>query len=508
MLVQMVDITKVYENGVKANDSVCFNLEKGQIHAIAGENGAGKSTVMKILYGLEKPSGGKIFIRGKETVINSPLDAVREKIGYVHQHFMLVNELTVYENIFLGFEKTVAGFLKKSDMINETRKLCRLYKMELDPNKKSGALSVGEAQKVEIIKALSRGAEILILDEPTAVLTPQECEELFIQLKGLAADGKSIVIITHKLKEIKRLCDKVTIMQKGKSRGEHNVADISESDISRLMVGSDVQLVVTKSLNEIGEEIASFQNVSISRVNGSKALDNINFTVREGEIVCLAGVEGNGQREVIATLTGFNKVYEGQVKIQGEDIKKKSISKIRDLAVCHIPEDRMTTGANTNASIYDNIISTSVIKESRFGFIKSKSLKKKAEGLMSEFDIRAESMRQSIGMLSGGNMQKVILARELSSSPKFIIADQPTRGVDVGAIEFIHKRLVEMRDKGCGILLVSADLTEVQSLSDRILVFHNGQITAHIRGNMVSEELLGRYMLGVERQSAAEIGGI
>ncbi|MDR3318810.1 MAG: ABC transporter ATP-binding protein [Clostridiales bacterium] len=498
-LIRMTNITKVYGSGTVANESVNISLEQGEIHAIAGENGAGKSTVMKILYGIEKADTGEIFFNGAPVKISSPLEASALGIGMVHQHFMLVNELSVYENVFLGFEDTKLGFLKKEQMKSKTAELCKKYNMLLDVDKKGGALSVGEAQKVEIIKALARGARLLILDEPTAVLTPQETDVLFGQLESLRDDGCTIVIITHKLKEIKRLCARVTVMRKGRVIGTYPVDGLSESDISALMVGGEVELKVKKAKSAPGEVVLNVSGLNIVK-DGKYRVRDVSFGISAGEIVCIAGVEGNGQLEAVRAVTGLDGDYGGKIEICGADIRKLSIKKIRALGLSHIPQDRMTTGVNSQSSIYNNLIAVSAFDSARAGFVRDRKLKEDVRRQMANYDIRAEGIGQRIGMLSGGNIQKAVIARELDSGPKLLVADQPTRGVDVGAIEFIHKKLVALRDGGCAVLLVSSDLAEVFNLADRILVFCEGELTAHITDPAsVSEEQLGRYMLGVER---------
>lgn len=497
---ELKDITKIYGNGVVANNHVNFSLRQGEIHAIAGENGAGKSTVMKILYGLEKKDSGEILINGKPVTIKSPQDSAKYGIGMVHQHFMLVKELSVCDNIFLGMEHTKWGFLRKSDMCEEVLHLSEKYDMPLNPHALCGTLPVGLAQKVEILKVLARGAKILILDEPTAVLTPQETKQLFVQLELLKGDNCSIIIITHKLKEIKEICDRVTIMRGGRDYGVYNVADVTESDISRLMIGKDLNLSLHKKVAKPGDKVLSVKNLIIKKDNGKIAVKGIDFYVRAGEILCFAGVEGNGQSETVQAITGLQKYASGEITLLGEAVIKKSIKEIRDLGLAYIPEDRMKTGLNEHASIYDNLISAVVAKESKYGFLPIKRLKKWAKEQASDYNIKADSITTPIGALSGGNMQKVVVAREIETNPKLLVCDQPTRGIDVGAIDFIHREIVKLRDEGVAILLISADLSEVFHLADRILVFHDGEITAHITDvEHTSEEQLGKYMLGLEK---------
>ncbi len=503
-LLEMKHITKIYDSGVCANDDVSFSLEEGEIHAVAGENGAGKSTLMKILCGAEKPSSGEILLRGQKVSLHSPRDAQAAGIGMVWQHFMLVNEFPVYRNIYLGSEpKNRFGFLRDRQMIAEARELAKKYNMSVDVLAKCGELTVGQAQKVEILKVLSKGTKILILDEPTAVLTPQETDELFHQLLLLKEDGCSVVIITHKLNEIKRICDRVTVLRAGKSVGVYRVADVTEEEISSLMVGSAVSLQTEKTPSSPEGVAAEVNDLIVFGAGGKNVVNGVSFRVRYGEIVCLAGVEGNGQRETAETLCGLNRRYLGEVRVCGEDIGKRSVRRIRDLGVANIPEDRIRTGCDVGASIYDNLIALDYERENRFGFLKARAMKQKCRERMEKYSIKG-TLSQKLGLLSGGNMQKVVVARELECEPSLVIADQPTRGIDVGAISFIHKKLVEMRDAGCAVLLVSADLNEVYDLADRILVFHEGEITAEIEDvKHTSEEQLGRYMLGVERMVIA-----
>lgn len=504
-LLEMKKITKVYDNGVLANEDVDFSLNEGEIHAIAGENGAGKSTLMKILCGAEKPTSGEIFFRGEKVAFSSPRDAQEVGIGMVWQHFMLVNEFPAYKNIYLGNEKyNKLGFLRDKEMIAAAKELAEKYCMPIDVTARCADLNVGQAQKVEILKVLARGAKVLILDEPTAVLTPQETDELFRQLISLKEDGCSVVIITHKLKEIKRICDRVSILRAGKSMGVHQVSDVSEEEISRLMVGAAVSAKTEKRPAEPGEVAAEVKDLVVPGKGGRNAVDGVSFRIRYGEIVCLAGVEGNGQRETVETLCGLNRRYEGVVCIGGRDIRGTSVKKIRDLGVAHIPEDRIRTGCDVNASIYDNLIALDYDKQSRLGFLRERSLKRRSRTQIEKYSVKG-TLPEKMTFLSGGNMQKVVVARELESDPVFVVADQPTRGIDVGAIAFIHRKLVEMRDAGCAVLLVSADLGEVYDLADRILVFHDGQITASITDVAhTDEEQLGRYMLGVERMEPAD----
>lgn len=500
----MRGITKRYPNGILANENVDFSLNPGEIHAIAGENGAGKSTLMKILFGAERPDEGEIVLKDQSVRISSPAVATSLGIGMVYQHFMLVDELPVWQNVFLGIEKKKGLLLDRDAMVRATEQLCADFDMPMDVHALCGSLPVGVRQKVEILKVLARGAEIIILDEPTAVLTPQETQELFHQLRLLKANGHTMIIITHKLKEIRELCDRVTIMRGGKTVGVHQVADVTEEKISELMVGTAVRLKVDKKPAVPGQTVAEFSHVTLPGPGGKPLLKDVSFQLHEGEILCLAGVEGNGQQQVVDCLTGAETAWNGDIRLLDDQVCGKSIRDIRKTGLCHIPEDRMTTGTDQKADLYDNMIALSFDSESRFGLVRRKKLMVRTEEQLKEYLVKGTA-RQNIGMLSGGNMQKVVIARELSSGSKVIVADQPTRGVDVGAIAFIHERLVKMRDEGCAVLLVSADLGEVLSLSDRILVFRNGEIAAEVTDvPSADEQMLGRYMLGVAEGEAAQ----
>lgn len=500
----MVGITKVYPNGVVANDSASLSINKGEIHAVAGENGAGKSTIMKILYGAER-ADGEIFIGGRKVEITSPKVANSLGIGMVYQHFMLVNQFPAYQNIFFGIEKTNRfGVLKKKDMLEKAKDLCDTYDMQIDLNEPCGDMSVSNAQKVEILKVLARGANILILDEPTAVLTPQETEQLFRQLRLLKENGYTVIIITHKLKEIKELCDRITIMRAGKTIGTYNVADITEAEISRLMVGREVAADAPKKECRAGDVVLEVKNLSIKSKGEKLAVSGVSFSAKRGEILCMAGVEGNGQQEVVSAITGLLASYSGDIVINGSNIKKQSIKKIRKLGLVHIPEDRLKTGCDVKSSIRDNMISLDYDRNSVFGFLKYKKLNERSLEQMKAYEVKG-GLHHKMSMLSGGNMQKVIVARELENDPVLVIADQPTRGVDIGAIEAIHKKLLEIRDEGKAVVLISADLSEVFKLSDRIIVFHEGKITADINDvSAVDEIKLGRYMLGLETMEASK----
>ncbi|MFE4713363.1 ABC transporter ATP-binding protein [Paenibacillus sp. NPDC056722] len=510
-LLEMRGITKVYPNGVVANKDVHFSLRAGEIHAIAGENGAGKSTLMKIIFGMEEPSEGEIFIKGEKVRLQSPQDAIDRGIGMVHQHFMLVPSFTVAENMVLGMEPRRGVGINYAEAVRMTEETARKYNLAVNPKAKVEDLTVGMKQKVEILKALLRGAKILILDEPTAVLTPQETEELFRELTQLKEQGHTIVFISHKLKEVKAICDRITIMRSGRSEGVFQTADVTEQEISRLMVGRDVVLKYDKETAPDGGPVLTVEQLNVNDQQGKTLLTDINFAVHGGQIVGIAGVEGNGQTQLVEALTGglTGVSSSGAVKVKGKDILNSSLLDIRQQGVAYIPEDRMRQGAAGEASISDNLISTRYrSKEMNRGpFLNGSKIAALAASLVEEFKVRCSGPAQQIGMLSGGNMQKVVVARECSTGPDLLIAEQPTRGVDIGAAQFIHKKLLELRQAGSAVLLVSADLNEILEISDVLLVMYEGQIVASFeKPSAVSEEELGLYMLGIKRQNERQTG--
>ncbi len=510
-MLRMEKITKVYPNGIVANNEVDFSIRKGEIHALVGENGAGKSTLMRILFGLEESQKGRILLNGTEIKNESPHIAIANGIGMVHQHFMLVPSLTVAENMILGVEPKKGLRIDLQKAIKDTRALAEKYNLAVDPLAKVQFLSVGIKQKVEILKALYRGAEILILDEPTAVLTPQETKELFSELKLLKKQGNTIIFISHKLHEVKELCDRVTIMRNGRIKGTFNTADVTPTDISRLMVGRDVILEVEKDAAKPKEIVLSVTNLVMANDLGQRAVKGVSFQVRKGEILGIAGVEGNGQRELVKGVTGLERIAHGEVTILGESINRKAIKEIRNLGTCHIPEDRMTYGVAKEMTIEQNVLADKYDSQDYTGRIltKPKAIRDLSQKLVEEYQIKCSSPLQEVGMLSGGNIQKVVVAREFSTNPQLIIADQPTRGIDVGSTEFIRNRLVELRDEDSAVMLVSADLNEVLELSDSLIVMYEGEITAFFEdASKVSEEELGLYMLGIKHQTPEEIGGI
>lgn len=508
-ILKMDKITKIYPGGVVANYQVDFSLKEAEIHALVGENGAGKSTLMKILFGMQKQTEGKIHLRGKEIEMSSSQDALELGIGMVHQHFMLVPSLTVAENIVLGHEIKKGIFLDKARAIEATKELSEKYNLPINPKSKVQDISVSQKQKVEILKALYRGAKILILDEPTAVLTPQEIEELFEQLMLLKKSGHTIIFISHKLHEIKKLCDRLTIMRDGLSVGVHNVNEVSEDDISRLMVGRDVKLEIDKAKSQPKEVLLKVDEVNYINDFGKAVVKNVSFSVRKGEIVGIAGVEGNGQSEIIEIITGLKKATKGKVLVHGKEINNLRVRDIRELGMAHIPEDRMHTGIAPNMSVEENFISekyrSEELSKNRY-LLDNKKISDLAKRLIKKFNVKTDSEKTAVKGLSGGNIQKVVVGREFSSDTDLLIVNQPTRGIDVGAIEFIRKMIVKMRDEGNAILLVSADLNEVMTLSDSLIVMNSGEIVGYFPdATDVTEKELGLFMLGVNKQSEAEI---
>ncbi|MGL5972689.1 MAG: ABC transporter ATP-binding protein [Oscillospiraceae bacterium] len=503
----MDNITKIYPNGFVANKDVTLSVNKGEIHALLGENGAGKTTLMKVLFGIEKPEQGKIYIRGEEVNINNSLEAIDLGVGMVHQHFMLLPSLTVAENIVLGMEPKKGMFLDLKKAVEITKEVSKKYNLIVDPKEKVSNLPVGLKQKVEILKALVRGAKVLILDEPTAVLTPQETQELFVELKNLKEKGYTIIFISHKLNEIKEICDRITVLRHGKTVAVEEVKNVTEQDISRLMVGRDVVLTIDKDIATPKEKVLDVKNLIVKGENKNK-INDISFSIRSGEILGIAGVEGNGQRELSEIISGLMRFNYGEITVNGINIKGKKIKEIRELGVSHVSEDRMTYGCSANSSIKDNIISERYYKKdyNKGILLDSKKINEESDSLIKDFLIKCDDRDQEVRMLSGGNIQKVVVAREFSGKPKLVISNQPTRGIDVGATSFIREKLVELRDKGSAVLLISADLNEVFELCDSLIVMYEGEISAYIEDTKSIDEMqLGEYMLGVKKQTKEEI---
>jgi simple sugar transport system ATP-binding protein len=505
----MEHIVKVYPNGVMANKDITLCVKKGEIHALSGENGAGKSTLMKILFGEEQATHGDIYVNGKKVNITSPTAAIQLGIGMVHQHFMLVDSLSAMENMILGIEPLKGIMIDQKQAGKMVLDVSKKYNLQINPKIKVRDLTVGQKQKVEILKALLRGAKILILDEPTAVLTPQETKELFCELKNLKDAGYTIIFISHKLGEVRDLCDRITIIRRGETMGVYSLSEVTENDISRLMVGRDVILNIEKSPAKSSEAALQVRDLVILNEDGRPAVNHISFTAKKGEILGVAGVEGNGQNQLVQALTGFCHYQGGEIEVFGRSIARLSIPQLRKLKISHIPEDRMTMGLAPALSITENMLADKIDYpqfSTMAGFLKQGAIRTYSEGMIQEYGILAKSPDVTITSLSGGNIQKVVLARELSSQPEIIVADQPTRGVDVGATEFIRKTLLAMRDAGRTVFLVTSDLNEVLGLSDRLLVLFEGKIAAYFsKTKNVTEEELGRYMLGIDKQTQDEV---
>lgn len=502
-VIELKGITKKFP-GVLANDSVNFELEKGEIHALLGENGAGKTTLMKCLYGLYQPDSGDIIINGQKVNVTSPNVAIEHGIGMVHQHFMLVPPFTVAENIVLGSEPKRNGMLDREKAIKDVSNLSEQYGLNVDPEAKVQDISVGMQQRVEILKALYRGADILILDEPTAVLTPQEVKELITIMENLTNEGKSIIFITHKLKEVKAISDRVTVIRRGKVVDTVPTESATTNDLARMMVGRDVVLRVEKKPASPGEVILEAKNLYAKNNRDLMALNGASFNVRRGEILGIAGVAGNGQDELTEVLTGLRKLEDGEIIFKGKEINDYSTREIIEAGVSYIPEDRHGRGLVLEFSLYENLILGNHYQPpyARGINMNFKKIRKEVRRLIKEFDVRTPNEDVLAKSLSGGNQQKVIIAREFDREPDLLIAAQPTRGVDVGAIEFIHKRIIEQRDQGKAVLLISMELDEILSLSDRIAVIYEGEIVDIMDREDATEEKLGLLMAGAVSKKA------
>jgi len=505
-VIEMLHITKVFP-GIKANDDITLQLRRGEIHALLGENGAGKSTLMSVLFGLYQPEEGIIKKDGKEVRINDPNDATALHIGMVHQHFKLIDVFTVLDNIILGAEDTKMGFLQKKEARKKVQALSEKYGLHVDLDAKVEDITVGMQQRVEILKMLYRDNEVLIFDEPTAVLTPQEIDELMAIMKGFAKEGKSILFISHKLNEIMEVSDRVTVLRKGRYVGTVDTKDTSKQELSNMMVGRPVQLEVEKTEAKPGDTVLKVENLCVpSPIHKKNAVNNVSFEARAGEILCIAGIDGNGQTELVYGLTGLEKPSSGSITLCGQDISHASIRK-RGENMSHIPEDRHKHGLVLDFSLEQNMVLQS-FEEPRFqnhGFIKNDEVRSYAEGLIEQYDVRSGQGPVTMARsMSGGNQQKAIIARELDRDKPLIVAVQPTRGLDVGAIEYIHSELVKHRDAGKAVLLISLELEEVMSLSDRILVLYEGEIVGEFDPKKVSVQELGLYMAGAKRQGTEE----
>lgn len=496
-VIEMRDITKVFGEFV-ANDKINLNLRKGEIHALLGENGAGKSTLMNMLAGLLEPTSGEIAVNGQVVNLDSPSKAASLGIGMVHQHFMLVEAFTVAENIILGSELTKNGMLDIAGASKEIKALSERYGLAVDPSAKVADISVGAQQRVEILKTLYRGADILIFDEPTAVLTPSEIDELMAIMKNLVKEGKSIILITHKLDEIRAVSDRVTVIRRGKSIETVEIAGATNADLAEMMVGRSVSFKTEKQASQPKEVILSIKDLVVNENRGVPAVKNLSLDVRAGEIVGIAGIDGNGQSELIQAITGLRKVESGSIELKGDSIVGLHPRQITELSVGHVPEDRHRDGLILEMMISENIALQTYYKEphSKNGILNYSNITSYAKKLMEEFDVRAASELVPAAALSGGNQQKAIIAREIDRDPDLLIVSQPTRGLDVGAIEYIHKRLIEERDNGKAVLVVSFELDEILNVSDRIAVIHDGKIQGIVSPETTNKQELGVLMAG------------
>ena len=503
-IIEMLNIRKEFP-GIVANDDITLQLRRGEIHALLGENGAGKSTLMSVLFGLYQPEAGVIKKNGEVVKINNPNDATALNIGMVHQHFKLVDVFTVLENIILGAEDTKLGFLQKKAARKKVQALSEKYKLHVDLDAKIEDISVGMQQRTEILKMLYRDNEILIFDEPTAVLTPQEIDELMEIMRGFAAEGKSILFITHKLNEIMAVADRCSVLRKGKYIGTVDIKDTTKQELSNMMVGRPVQLQVEKDDAKPGDVVLNVQGLTVpSKLHKNNAVKDVSFQVRGGEIVCIAGIDGNGQTELVYGLTGLEKASKGKITLCGQDISKCSIHKRNAAGISHIPEDRHKHGLVLDDSLENNIVLQRFNEKAfqKFGFINRSAVRQYAERIIGQYDVRSGQGPVTLARsMSGGNQQKAIIGREVDRENPLLIAVQPTRGLDVGAIEYIHSQLVAQRDAGRAILLVSLELDEVMNLSDRILVMYEGEIVGELDPKTTTVQELGLYMAGAKRNT-------
>lgn len=502
-VIEMRNITKEFGT-FKANDSINLTVRKGEIHALLGENGAGKSTLMNILSGLLEPTSGDIYMNGSKVSISSPTAANRLGIGMVHQHFMLVDAFTVTENIILGSEPTNAGVLNQKKAVAEIERVSKQYGLSVDPHAYIRDISVGAQQRVEILKTLYRGADVLIFDEPTAVLTPQEIDELMEIMRGLVAEGKSIILITHKLDEIKKVADRCTVIRRGQSIDTVDVKDVSSQQLADMMVGRSVSFKTDKKPANPKEVVLSIEDLVVKESRGLEAVKHLSLDVRAGEVVGIAGIDGNGQTELIQALTGLRKVESGSVTLNGDSITNMKPRKITEAGVGHVPEDRHKYGLILEMTLAENIALQTYYKEplSNKGVLNYGEINEYAKRLIEEYDVRTVNELVPAKALSGGNQQKAIIAREIDRDPDLLIVSQPTRGLDVGAIEYIHKRLIEQRDKDKAVLVVSFELDEILNVSDRIAVIHGGEIVGIVDPKETTENELGLLMAGYSLEQA------
>jgi simple sugar transport system ATP-binding protein len=506
-VLELKNITKRFP-GVLANDHINLTLEEGEIHALLGENGAGKTTLMNILYGLYEPDEGEVYVRGKELEVDEPKDAIAAGVGMVHQHFMLIPVFTVTENVMLGDETLKAGdFLDRAASASRIREISESYHLDVDPDAYVRDLPVGVQQRVEIIKLLYREADILIFDEPTAVLTPQEADELFKIMRSLVEQGKSIIFITHKLREVLDVADRITVLRGGKVVGSTTPAEADKRKLAEMMVGRDVQLTLEKSDAQIGDPVLQVEELEVMDDRGHLVVDKVSFDVRAGEILGIAGVQGNGQTELVEVLTGMRKSISGSVKILGEEATGATPRQVTEMGTAHVPEDRQRDGLVLTFTVADNLVLNTYYQEpfTKGVIMQDAVIRDEAEKLIEQFDIRTPSAFTTAGSLSGGNQQKVIVAREFSRPIRLLVASQPTRGLDVGSIEYIHGRILEKRDGGAAVLLVSPELDEIMQLSDRIAVMSRGKIIDIVDADKTSKEEVGLLMMGVTSDESEEV---
>ena len=506
-LVEFRDICKVYPNGTVANDGVSFRLRTGEIHAIVGENGAGKSTVMKLLYGLERPSSGTLLIEGRPVEFRHPRDAIAQGIGLVAQQLSLVPTFTAAENIVLGREPRRGALFDRSRAVAECRALARRFGLEIDPEARVAHLSLGLRQRIEVLKTLYRGARLLLLDEPTAVLTPRECDALFCQLRHLVACGVTVAIVTHRLSEVMALADRVTVLRGGRVTGAAPIVEVDERRIAEMMIGPSAPPLARRNASPGSTAERSVPMVEVQRLSyvdpqGRARLRDVSFRIGAGEILGIAGVEGNGQNSLARILSGVEAPSAGSASLDGRCFTGRGVRHAGRLGVAAISEDRQLDGAAGGLSIAENLIATDYFRrpQSRFGLLRPAAITSRTRQMIQRFGVRASGPNARIGDLSGGNVQKVILARALADTPRLLIASQPTRGVDLGAAQFLHAELLALRERGAAILLISADLEEILALSDRVAVLFSGEITAEFAAGTADPQALGLYMTGIERQ--------
>jgi len=503
---EMRGITKRFP-GVLASDHIDFDVRSGEVHALLGENGAGKSTLMKILYGLYHPDEGEILLNGKPVTINSPTDSINLGIGMIHQHFMLVPTLTVAENVALGLPSSRGALTDLDRVSKRILDLAKIYGLKIDPDAYVWQLSVGQQQRVEIIKALYRGAALLILDEPTAVLTPQEVDELFVIMRQMVKDGHALIFISHKLHEVVEICNRVTVLRNGRMIGTRPTAETTKQALANWMVGREVGFIPDRGTSALAEVRLSLDNVQCGSDRGTPGLRGVSFDICSGEVLGFAGVSGNGQRELAEAITGLRKVTSGNVYLEGQDITNLSPGDITERMLSYIPEERMRDGMIKDFTIAENLILREHHKQpySRNGFLNLRGIASQADQMIERFRVKTPSRETLAKNLSGGNIQKVVLAREISRNPRVILAAQPTRGLDIGATEYVREQLIEQRNKGAAVMLISEDLDEILALSDRIAVIYEGQIMDIVEREHATPEKLGLLMAGVQLEDAAPV---